>query len=120
MCTLLWYLLLPPIVFVAFLVIFYLFYAFAGTLCAKPTRPTFGYKYDTYMCGEEFEGGKIRYMFNIYHLAFFYTIVDIAALILLTSIVRYNLYIPILFCVILIICVLMMVTSKMIVEYREL
>ena len=73
----------PLFAFLIFLLISYLIYLLGGALALK-TKSQSAHKLSTYACGEEFDGGKIQQSFTLFHVAFIFTIIHIAALIIAT------------------------------------
>lgn len=73
----------PLFVFLIFLAISAMIYWFGGALSLK-TKKQSAAKLSTYACGEEFEGGKVQQSFTLFHVAFIFTIIHIAALIIAT------------------------------------
>ncbi len=61
----------------------YLLYVFAGTLGPKYTKAK--YKLKNYACGEDYPGGKIQQSYNFFHVAFFFTVLHVGALLIATA-----------------------------------
>ena len=72
----------PPIAFIIFLVVAYLVYKWGGTLAIK--KKVEGKKLATYACGEDIPSGKAQYAYQFFRIAFFFTILHVAALIIAT------------------------------------
>ncbi len=75
-------LLLPPIAFFIFLLVGYLVYRLSTAQGPKPA-PQAG-KLATYACGENIQGEKAQYGYHLFHFAFFFTILHVAALVIAT------------------------------------
>jgi NADH:ubiquinone oxidoreductase subunit 3 (subunit A) len=73
----------PVVTFLIMLIIVYLLYLFAGTLGPKHTKAK--YKLKTYACGEDYSGGKLPQSYNFFHIAFFFTILHVGALLIATA-----------------------------------
>ena len=73
----------PLFVFLIFLLVSYLIYRLGGAMALK-TKSQSAAKLSTYACGEEFEGGKLQQSFTLFHVAFIFTIIHIAALVIAT------------------------------------
>jgi NADH:ubiquinone oxidoreductase subunit 3 (subunit A) len=73
----------PVVTFLIMLLIIYLLYLFAGTLGPKQTKAK--YKLKSYACGEDDPGGKIQQSYNFFHVAFFFTILHVGALLIATA-----------------------------------
>jgi NADH:ubiquinone oxidoreductase subunit 3 (subunit A) len=76
-------LLYPIVSFLIMLIIVFLLYLFAGTLSPKYTKAK--YKLKSYACGEEFPSGKIQQSYNFFHVAFFFTVLHVGALLIATA-----------------------------------
>ena len=76
--SLLW----PPIAFLIFLLLGYLVYVFSKAQAPKP-RLEEG-KLNTYACGENIQGKKVQYGYHLFHFAFFFTVLHVAALVIAT------------------------------------
>jgi len=72
----------PPIAFIIFLVIAYLVYKGGGRLGVK--KKVEGRKLDTYACGEDIPSKKVQHTYQFFRIAFFFTILHVAALIIVT------------------------------------
>ena len=73
----------PLTTFVITLIIVYLLYLLAGTMGPKPTKAT--YKLKSYACGEDYPGGKLHHSYNFFHVAFFFTVLHVGALLIATA-----------------------------------
>jgi NADH:ubiquinone oxidoreductase subunit 3 (subunit A) len=73
----------PIVTFLVMLIIVYLLYVFAGRLGPKYTKAK--YKTKNYACGEDYPGGKIQQSYNFFHVAFFFTILHVGALLIATA-----------------------------------
>lgn len=73
----------PPIAFIIFVIIAYLVYKGGGTLGAK--KKVEGSKLDTYACGEDIPSKKGQHAYQFFRIAFFFTILHVAALIIVTA-----------------------------------
>jgi NADH:ubiquinone oxidoreductase subunit 3 (subunit A) len=71
-----------PIAFIIFLIIAYLIYKVGGTLGVK--KKVEGRKLDTYACGEDIPTKKMQHAYQFFRIAFFFTILHVAALIIVT------------------------------------
>ena len=76
------WLLLPPIAFIIFLVIGYLIYRLGGSMGLKLKDE--GGKLKPYACGEDIPGGKVQQTYHFFHIAFFFTILHVAVLMIAT------------------------------------
>ena len=76
------FLLYPPIAFLIFLIVGYLIYRLSEALGPKPSMEEG--KLSTYACGEDIPGGKAQYSYHLFHFAFFFTILHVAALVIAT------------------------------------
>ncbi len=76
------FLLLPPIVFLIFLIIGYLVYRLSKAVGPKPSIE--GGKLSAYACGEDIPGKKLQYSYHLFHFAFFFTILHVVALVIAT------------------------------------
>lgn len=72
----------PVIAFLIFLIMGYLLYKWGGVLGPKPTRERG--KLSTYACGEDIPRGKVRHSYHLFHFAFFFTVLHVAALVIAT------------------------------------
>ena len=75
-------LLYPPIAFLVFLLVGYLVYRLSKALGPKPNLV--GGKLSTYACGEDIPGKKAQYSYHLFHFAFFFTVLHVAALVIAT------------------------------------
>jgi len=73
----------PLVTFLILLIIVFLLYLFAGTLGPKHTKAK--YKQQSYACGEDYTGGKPPQSYNFFHVAFFFTVLHVGALIIVTA-----------------------------------
>ena len=73
----------PVATFLITLLIIYLLYLFAGTLGPKRTKTK--YKLKSYACGEDYPGGKLQQSYNFFHVAFFFTVLHVGALLIATA-----------------------------------
>lgn len=69
--------------FLIILIIVYVFYLIAGTLGPKHTKAK--YKLKSYACGEDYPGGKLPQSYNFFHIAFFFTVLHVGALLIATA-----------------------------------
>jgi len=76
------FLLYPPIAFLIFLLIGYLVYRLSRALGPKPSMEEG--KLSTYACGEDIPGKKVQHAYHLFHFAFFFTILHVAALVIAT------------------------------------
>jgi hypothetical protein len=76
------YLLYPPIAFLIFLLIGYLIYRLSRALGPKPSMEEG--KLSTYACGEDIPVKKVQYAYHLFHFAFFFTVLHVAALVIAT------------------------------------
>lgn len=76
------FLLYPPIAFLIFLVVGYLIYRLSKSLGPKPSMEEG--KSSTYSCGEDIPSRKIQHNYRLFHFAFFFTILHVAALVICT------------------------------------
>ena len=72
----------PPITFIIFLIVGYLVYRLSKVLGPKPSVE--GGKLSTYACGEDIPGKKSQYSYHLFHFAFIFTILHVAALVVAT------------------------------------
>jgi NADH-quinone oxidoreductase subunit A len=73
----------PVVTFLIMLLIIYLLYLLAGTFGPKQTKAK--YKLKSYACGEDYPGGKLQQSYNFFHVAFFFTILHVGALLIATA-----------------------------------
>ncbi len=73
----------PIVSFLVMLILIYLLYMFAGTLSPKYTKAK--YKLKNYACGEDYPGGRIQQSYNFFHVAFFFTVLHVGALLIATA-----------------------------------
>jgi NADH:ubiquinone oxidoreductase subunit 3 (subunit A) len=69
--------------FLIVLLIVYMFYLIAGTLGPKHTKAQ--YKLKSYACGEDYPGGRLPQSYNFFHVAFFFTVLHVGALVIATA-----------------------------------
>jgi hypothetical protein len=75
-------LLYPPIAFLIFLLVGYLIYRVSIALSPKPSLDKA--KLSTYACGEDIPGRKVQHAYHLFHFAFFFTVLHVAALVIAT------------------------------------
>jgi NADH:ubiquinone oxidoreductase subunit 3 (subunit A) len=73
----------PVVTFLILLIIVYLLYLVAGTFGPKQTKAK--YKLKSYACGEDFPSGKLPQSYNFFHVAFFFTVLHVGALLIATA-----------------------------------
>ena len=73
----------PLITFLIALLVVFVLYLFAGLLGPKQKKAP--YKLTSYACGEEHPTGKIQQSYNFFHVAFFFTILHVGALVIATA-----------------------------------
>jgi len=73
----------PIVTFVIMLLIIWILYMIAGTLGPKQKKAK--YKTTSYACGEDYAGGKLPQSYNFFHIAFFFTILHVGALLIATA-----------------------------------
>ena len=73
----------PIVTFVIMLLIVCILYMFAGTLGPKHKKAK--YKTTSYACGEDYPSGKLPQSYNFFHIAFFFTILHVGALLIATA-----------------------------------
>jgi hypothetical protein len=76
------YLLYPPITFAIFCLIGIIIYSI-GTKVQPKARAEAG-KYEPYACGEDVPAGNVQPGYHLFHFAFFFTVLHVAALIVAT------------------------------------
>lgn len=76
------FLLYPPIAFLIFLLIGYLIYRLSRALGPRPTMAEG--KLSAYACGEDIPGRKVQPGYHLFHFAFFFTVLHVAALVIAT------------------------------------
>ena len=76
------FLLFPPIAFLIFLIIGYLVYRLGMAQGPKPSVEAG--KLSTYACGEDIIGKKVQFGYHLFHFAFFFTVLHVAALVIAT------------------------------------
>ncbi len=74
--------LVPPVAFLFMLLIGYGIYAIGGKMAFK-AKKTEG-KLASYACGEDIPGMKLRQNYDLFHVAFFFTMLHVGALIIAT------------------------------------
>ena len=72
----------PPVAFGIFFLIGYLIYRSGGAMGLKTKIE--GGKLTTYACGEDIPGQKVQPGYHLFHFAFFFTVLHVAALIIAT------------------------------------
>jgi len=72
----------PPIAFIIFLIVVYLIYKGGGALALR--KKVEGKKLDTYACGEDIPSAKVQHTYQFFRIAFFFTILHVAALVIAT------------------------------------
>ncbi len=72
----------PPVAFALFLSLAVIIFLAVRTFGVK-YKPEEG-KLKTYACGEDIAGKKVQHGYNFFHIAFFFTILHFAALIIAT------------------------------------
>lgn len=72
----------PPIVFGIFLIVGYIIYRMGGAMGIKSKVE--GGKLTTYACGEDIPGEKVQPGYHLFHFAFFFTVLHVAALVIAT------------------------------------
>ena len=103
-------LLYPPIVFLIFIIIWYLVYRLGTAAGPKPSAQEG--KLSTYACGEDIPGRKLQYSYHLFHFAFFFTILHVAALIIATVAGGGIALLGILFLIIALIAVVILLTDR--------
>ena len=78
------YLLSPIFTFVVALVVVYFIYLIAGTLGPKDVKKT-KYKLENYACGEAHPVEKAYQSYGFFHVAFFFTVLHVGALLIATA-----------------------------------
>jgi NADH:ubiquinone oxidoreductase subunit 3 (subunit A) len=73
----------PIATFLIILIIVYLFYLLAGTMGPKYTKAK--YKLKSYACGEDYPGERLPQSYNFFHVAFFFTVLHVGALLIVTA-----------------------------------
>ncbi len=73
----------PVVTFLIALVFVFLLYIIAGKL--GPKFKDAKYKRNSYACGEDFPGGKKRQSYGFFHVAFFFTVLHVGALLVATA-----------------------------------
>jgi len=73
----------PIVTFLACLVAVIIWYLFAGKLGPKFKEAK--YKLTPYACGEDYRGGKSHQSYNFFHVAFFFTVLHVGALLIATA-----------------------------------
>jgi hypothetical protein len=76
------FLLYPPVAFLILLLIGYLIYRLSRAMGPKPNMVEG--KLSTYACGEDIPGKKVQYGYHLFHFAFFFTVLHVAALVIAT------------------------------------
>jgi len=73
----------PLITFIIALLVVVGFYLFAGKLGPKPKEAK--YKLESYACGEDYPEGESNPSYDFFHVAFFFTVLHVGALLLATA-----------------------------------
>ena len=73
----------PVMTFIVALLLVCILYLFAGTLGPKFKKTK--YKLKNYACGEEHPEGKTQQSYNFFHVAFFFTVLHVGALLIATA-----------------------------------
>jgi NADH-quinone oxidoreductase subunit A len=73
----------PIVTFLVALLIVYILYFIAGRMGPKHTKAK--YKLTSYACGEDYPSGKIQQSYNFFHIAFFFTVLHVGALLIATA-----------------------------------
>ena len=73
----------PIATFLIILVIVYLVYLITKSFGPKYKKEK--YKKQSYACGEDYPGGKIHHSYNFFHIAFFFTVLHVGALVITTA-----------------------------------
>ena len=100
----------PPIVFGIFFLIAYLIYRTGGALGSETKVE--GGKLTTYACGEDMPGQKVQPGYHLFHFAFFFTILHVAALVIATVASGGIAILGILYLVITLIAVVILLTDR--------
>ena len=100
----------PPVAFGIFLLIGYLIYRSGGVLGLRTKVE--GGKLTTYACGEDIPGQKVQPGYHLFHFAFFFTILHVAALIIATVAGGGIALLGILFLLIALIAVVVLLTDR--------
>ncbi len=72
----------PPIAFILLSVVSYLVYRVGRNFGPKANLEEG--KVSTYACGEDIPGKKVQHAYHLFHIAFFFTILHVAALMIAT------------------------------------
>lgn len=70
----------PVVVFIAFLIISYLIYRLGGALGPEVSKSH--HKLSPYACGEDLPGGTTPPSYVLFHVAFIFTVIHVAVLLL--------------------------------------
>lgn len=73
----------PVMTFVVALLLVCILYLFAGTLGPKFKKTK--YKLKGYACGEEHPEGRTQQSYDFFHVAFFFTVLHVGALLIATA-----------------------------------
>ncbi len=76
------FLLFPPVLFSISLVVGYMLFKFGESIA--PKTKAIGYKLKMYACGEDFQGKKFQPSYNLFFVAFFFTVLHASALMIAT------------------------------------
>jgi hypothetical protein len=72
----------PPIAFIVLLLVGYLVYRLGAASGPKPVKQDG--KLSSYACGEDIPGKKVQHGYHLFHFAFFFTVLHVAALVIAT------------------------------------
>ena len=100
----------PPIAFGIFFLISYLIYRMGGSM--GPKTKVEGGKLTTYACGEDIPGEKVQPGYHLFHFAFFFTVLHVAALIIATVVSGGVALLGILYLVTALIAVVILLTDR--------
>jgi NADH:ubiquinone oxidoreductase subunit 3 (subunit A) len=73
----------PIAAFLIILLVVYLVYLYTRTFGPKFKNEK--YKRQSYACGEDYTGGRPRQSYNFFHIAFFFTVLHVGALLITTA-----------------------------------
>ena len=73
----------PIATFLIILFIVFILYLYSKTLGPKYKKEK--YKQQSYACGEDYQGGKLHQSYNFFHIAFFFTVLHVGALLITTA-----------------------------------
>lgn len=100
----------PPVAFGIFFLIAFLIYRTGGVLGSRTKVE--GGKLATYACGEDIPGQKVQPGYHLFHFAFFFTILHVAALIIATVASGGIAILGILYLIIILIAVVVLLTDR--------